>query len=336
MEREFKALGIAELNEGVIRCKNLGHFGGSNNRPLSDVSTFHLFSISKFITAILVMKLCQEKILELDAPVNQYLFDWKLRNSDGSMASEVTLRHLLLHISGIVDAEDCFWGYRRSTSCPKLDELLNGTTPYNNKAVQADFKQGEKFEYSDGGFCVIQKVIEGVTHQGFEEAANQSIFAPLGLESTFFATDENMQRYQKELELVEGYDENGKEMEDSYVICPDVAASGLWSTPKELLLIVNDLFRSMDSKGVILEKQYVDELMYFHSSDFPWVGIGHFFDEPNCVVSKGWGEDAQSMLWIDCNKRRAISVAGNRDAGKPQEETQIGALVLRFKENGKV
>lgn len=324
MNQEVQLIGIAELEDNQIKCKCVGQ--------LSENSVFHLCSISKFVTAIIVMKLCQNKVLALDEPANTYLTGWKLKQSDGQEASKVTLRHLLLHSSGIVDAEDRFYGYRRNMKCPSLLDLLNGVTPYNDKMVQTECAADEQFEYSDGGFCVIQKVIETVTNEPFDRVADKYIFTPLNLHDTFFATIENMLHYQNTRELVAGYDENGNAIEDSYVICPDIAAAGLWSTPKELLKIVQDLFDSMDGQGKILEKNHADELMKYQSNQFGWAGIGHFFEGADCVVSKGWGEDAQSMLWVDCSNRRAIAVVGNWNPGKPQEETQIGQIISEFKE----
>lgn len=333
MKQALQVIGIAELENAHIKCKGYGSLGWDNKKQVSEDSIFHLCSISKFITAIVVMKLCQDNVLTLDEPVNHYLTDWKLQQSDGREASRVTLRHLLLHSSGIVDAEDRFYGYRRTMKYPSLLDLLDGVTSYNDKKVQTEYAAEEQFEYSDGGFCVIQKVIETVTNEKFNEVTDKYIFAPLKLKNTFFATPENMLIYQNSKELVTGYDENGNPMEDRYVICPDMAAAGLWCSPKELLMIVQDLFDSMDGQGKILEKSYADELMKYQSNQFSWVGLGHFFEGPDSIVSKGWGEDAQSMLWIDCINRRAITVAGNWNPGKPQEETQIGQLVLEFKES---
>lgn len=330
-DNQFYGLGIAELENKKIKCISYGYANVAKNETISENSVFHFCSVSKFITAILVMKLVQENVLELEKPINDYLDDWKLLEETGQESSRVTLAHLLIHIGGVCDAENGFYGYRKNKRYPSLNDILNGNTEYNRRKTRIEYEPGDKFEYSDAGFCIIQKVIETVTHEKYEKLSQKYIVEPLNLKHTFWGTKEELLKQKEVLDLVTGYDEDKKPIEDSFVISPDTAASGLWSTPRELMQIIQELLRAIDGESDLLNRKSAEKLLYYKATRFPWVGIGHFFDDDSCIVSKGWGEDAQSILWLDIAKQKAIIVAGNCDPGKPQEETEIGEIVSNFR-----
>lgn len=81
--------------------------------PVDSNTVFPACSISKFFTAITVMKLQEQDILNIDEPVNSYLHQWKLLTVDGK-ESDATIRSILSHTSGIVDGEDSYIRYGTS------------------------------------------------------------------------------------------------------------------------------------------------------------------------------------------------------------------------------
>ncbi len=79
----LKYTGVADKENGVAVDRN---------------TVFPACSISKFITAITVMKLQEQELLNIDEPVNRYLHQWKLRTKDGE-ESDATIRSILNHTS---------------------------------------------------------------------------------------------------------------------------------------------------------------------------------------------------------------------------------------------
>ena len=79
-------------------------FGGvadkENSIPVDGCTVFPVCSISKFVTALIVMKLQEQDLLNIDEPVNRYLHQWKLLAPDGK-ESDATIRSILTHTSGI-------------------------------------------------------------------------------------------------------------------------------------------------------------------------------------------------------------------------------------------
>ena len=83
--------------------------------PVDGDTIFPACSISKFVTAICVMKLQERQAIDIDAPVNKYLHRWKLRNPEGS-ESTATIRALLCQTAGVMDGEDAFYGLRPASA----------------------------------------------------------------------------------------------------------------------------------------------------------------------------------------------------------------------------
>ena len=68
--------------------------------PVDSNTVFPACSISKFITAICIMKLHEQKLLDIDMPVNHFLRQWKLLTADGQ-ESDAAIRSILCHTAGI-------------------------------------------------------------------------------------------------------------------------------------------------------------------------------------------------------------------------------------------
>ena len=163
-ERETRAYGVTSLETGY---------------PVRTDTLFPIGSISKVYTAALVMTLVDDGTLDLDAPVVTYLPD--LRLADERARETISLRQLLTHQSGLYgDYYDDFGMgddalARCVASFPTLRQL---STP------------GELWAYCSSGFMLAGRIIEEVTGQPFETAMRQHIFAPLGLDRSFFFADE--------------------------------------------------------------------------------------------------------------------------------------------------
>ena len=290
-------------------------------------TVFPACSISKFITAICVLRLQEQNVIDIDKPVNDYLQRWKLRTLNES-ESTTTIRALLCHTSGIVDGEDGFYGHRRDDEEIRLIEILEGKTSYNNRPARVEQPQETMFEYSDSGFCVIQLLLEEVTGKKFEDIAANLIFDKLCLKNTFFGTRKNINYYEQNRTMATGYQGGGLPISGKYPICPDLAASGLWSTPKELLIIAKDFLASLNGEGRILSEQSVREMIR-PVEQFPWVGLGLFLYGEDTLVSKGWGENGQCMLKMNISTHEIGVVMANQDPQMPQEESGIECMVER-------
>ena len=295
--------------------------------PVDENTVFPACSISKFVTALCAMKAREQKLINIDAPANNYLSRWKLRTPDGG-ESDASVRSLLCHTAGIIDGEDAFYGLRRNDSTIGLTDILEGKTPYNNRPARTEKAPGTDFEYSDAGYCVLQLLIEDITQKPFDEFAGECFFKALDLKRTFFASPDNVAHFEKEYVLATGYDENGMPIPGKYPQVPDLAASGLWSTPKELLTLAREFYKAYNGKSSMLQESSVRE-MAKPAEKFPWIGLGVFMGGENEIVSRGWGENGQSMLKINYVTGDIAVAMTNQNPGVDQAESGLEALVNR-------
>ncbi|MEH7463373.1 serine hydrolase domain-containing protein [Bacillus thuringiensis] len=92
-------LSIAFIENGEVQMtKEFGVMKAGTNRSVNSNSIFNACSISKFLTAMLVLKLTEQGILYLDEDINNKLIFWKVTENEYTHNKKVTLRTLLIHI----------------------------------------------------------------------------------------------------------------------------------------------------------------------------------------------------------------------------------------------
>ena len=330
MERQitgrFPGIGCAWADAaGTEKEEYYGAADREKHIPVNEDTIFPACSISKFITAICVMKLQEQRIINTDMPVNHYLRQWKLLATDGS-DSEATIRSILCHTAGIVDGEDGFHGLRRGDPEVRLTDILEGRTTYNNHPARAEKPQGTAFEYSDAGYCVLQQMMQETLHEDFESIAQEIVFDPLKLQGTFFASPGNTARFENR--MATGYDDKGQPIPGRFPSVPDLAASGLWSTPKELLAIGKEFISALNGSSVFMLKKTAQE-MAKPVDRFPWTGLGLFIGGEDMLVSQGWSENGQCMMKMNRRSKEISVVMTNRDPGADQKESGVEWLTDR-------
>ena len=292
---------------------------------VDEKTVFPACSISKFITAICIMRLHEQTLIDIDMPVNRYLRQWKLLTADG-FESDADIRSILSHTAGILDGEDAFYGLRRSDPEISLMDILEGRTSYNNRPVRAEKPRGGAFEYSDAGYCVLQLLAQEVTHKPFEDMAREKLFEPLDLNSTFFASPGNTVCFEDR--MATGYDDSGLPIQGRFPRVPDLAASGLWSTPRELITIAKGFVKAFSGENSFLQPASARE-MAKPVKDFPWTGLGVFTGGEDRLVSRGWGENGQCIMKMNCHTGEISVVMTNRNPGVDQAESGVEWLADR-------
>ena len=310
---------------GNVTTECYGVADKESNIVVDENTIFPAYSISKFITAICVMKLQEQNMLDVDAPVNAYLHQWKLLAPEGG-ESDATIRALMCHTAGVMDGEDGFYGLRRNDPEISLMDILEGKNFYNNRPVRSEKTPGTAFEYSDAGYCVLQLLVQEVTNKTFEEAVQEIIFTPLDLRSTFFASAGDIAYFEKNKTMATGYDGAGQPIPGRFPAIPDLAASGLWCTPKELLSIAKEFVAAYHGESVFLQKESAKE-MAKPVDNFSWTGLGVFVNGQDVLMSQGWGECGQCMMKLNCSTGEIAVVMTNRNPEMDQAESGVEGLV---------
>ena len=177
---EMKRLGVPGVAIGIWHkgkeyAEGFGITSVEHPLPVTADTLFQTGSISKTFTGTMVMKLVEDGKVSLDAPVKRYIKDFRLKDKD--VTEKVTVRHLLTHMGGWVG--DYFNDFGNSDDA--LDKMVKDIA----KLPQVQ-PLGTIWSYNNTGFNVASHIIEIVTQKPYEQAAQEMLFDPLGLNMSFF------------------------------------------------------------------------------------------------------------------------------------------------------
>lgn len=194
------AVGVIQKNTLVTQF----YVGQSNIRyqvPINDKTVFDIASISKHMTAYIIMGLEAEGVLSRD----QTLFDFY--NDGPEWFKGVTLSHLLTHQSGIPDylndektaryffqkltdntteISNALWG-----GMIGKDFLLSEVVDYSKQLKGPTFTPGTSISYSNTGYVLLAAIIEQSSKNSFEQEVENRIFKPLKMNNSYVSTKDD-------------------------------------------------------------------------------------------------------------------------------------------------
>jgi CubicO group peptidase (beta-lactamase class C family) len=288
-EKGFNTGNILVYKNGEIVYQNADGLRTINTKdPLTLNSQFRLASVSKQFTGMSIMKLKEAGKLDYDQTVKSILPEFPYDN--------ITVRHLLHHISGLTDYERLLkenWKQEDSTKTYILgnDEIIKEFYKVN---PELDFETGEQWKYSNTGYLFLASIIEKVSGRHFRDFVNETIFKPLGMNNSVLYkyqidSDPNMPN------RVFGYEvslDQGDTVLNDYNIVNDVRGDGgIYST-------LEDLYKWNQAlvNNTIIPKSYLDEAWtsgVLNNGDSTDYGFGWFIqsksDDAKIVNhSGGW------------------------------------------------
>jgi len=247
----IQGLSIAVINDYRIEwAKGYGWADSSEHRLVTPQTLFQAASLSKSLHGVAVFKLVQEKKLDLNTDINQYLTSWQFPYDSITKNKIITIANLLCHTAGLTI--DGFPGYSKSDSLPSITQILDGKKPANTSAVRSKFEPGLKSAYSGGGYVISQLMVTDIVQEPYDEYMWKNVLKPMGMTNSFFTQPPPESKNQL---LATGYIE-GKEVKGKYYLYPEQAAAGLWSTPSDLCKYVIETQRSyIGETGKILSPE---------------------------------------------------------------------------------
>ena len=96
-----------------------------------------------------------------------------MRNADGSVNTDVTLKQLLSHQGGV--SVQSFAGYAVGTTLPSAHQILEGSAPANSAPIRVIHEPGIEYRYSGGGYQVTQQLIEEISGQSFARYMQENV-----------------------------------------------------------------------------------------------------------------------------------------------------------------
>ena len=167
------AVSVFNDNKPVF-SKTFGLANVQKNEPLTKKSIMYACSFAKNVFAYIAMQLVEEKKLDLDKPLVEYLdrplVDIKINGfkrgyhdlKDDARLKKITARMCLTHSTGFPN-----WRW--------LEE---------DKKLKIKFEPGTRYSYSGEGLFLLQFIIEQITGKGLETLSQERVFKPFGMTNT--------------------------------------------------------------------------------------------------------------------------------------------------------
>jgi len=321
--------GIVSLiarNGKIVQWKAYGMADNQAGRMLKRDDIFRIASQSKAITATAVMMLWEEGKFQLDDPISKYIPEFKnpqvlksFKQEDSTYTtepakSEITIRNLLTHTSGIgygmIDSNEQMRMIYGKAGITDAFTTKNITIADNEKKLAKlplHHNPGEKFTYSEG-LDVLGYFIEVVSGMPFDVYLKTRIFDPLGMNDTrFYQPQEKAAR----LVAIQQKGSNGQwEKYPTTFYDPDYpikgaktffsGGGGLTSTAKDYAIFLQMYLNGGEYNGVrLLSRTTIEAIM------------GNQF-------GKVWGEESESFYGLAFS---VVTHKGEEKGGKGSEGT---------------
>jgi len=175
------------IEDGEVRGEHFASVG----EPVDGDTLFQVGSLSKWVSALGVMTLVEAGALDLDEPISTYLTRWQLPESEFDNEG-VTVRRLLSHTAGLTDGLG-YAGFSPDVEIQSLEQSLThaaDASPGADGRVRVGQTPGAGFEYSGGGYALLQLLVEEATGETFAAYMQRAVFQPFGMQRTTFAYPE--------------------------------------------------------------------------------------------------------------------------------------------------
>ncbi len=307
-KKKVPGMAMAVFNEGKEIFKQ--GYGLSNigiHEKVTSKTGFNIGSISKLFTAVGIMILVEEGKIDLDAPAETYLTRWQLPKTKYDN-QKVTIRGLLNHTAGI--SVHGYPGFIVQKQLPSLEASLDGENgPVRaNEKVEIIIEPNTKFQYSGGGYTILQLIIEEVSQMPFHKFMKKKVFRPLKMRNTSFNLSPKLLN-----KSAIPYDDNEKRLPFEYFTAQ--GAAGLHITLNDFILFANEIL----NKHSILSSQSIDLMTTptkvskgNYGLGFSILKFGPLTFKGHSGSNTGW----QSAFFIDFKNKSGLIMMTNGDEGK--------------------
>ena len=265
LEENNKFMGSVAVSKNgeIIYTKSIGLADIENDIKATEKSKYRIGSVSKSFTAVLALKAVEENKLDL----NQTIIKWFPTINN---AKNITVKHLLIHRSGIHNFTD------------DKDYLTWNTIPKTEKEMVeiiakggSDFKPGSKAAYSNSNYVLLTYIIEKAFSKSYSDLLIEYIVEPLGLANTYVFGKTNSNNNEcKSYKFMEAWK---VENETDFTI--PLGAGAIISTPIDLTKFADALFEGnlLKPKSLEIMKSVKDGygIGLFQIPFYKSIGYGH-------------------------------------------------------------
>ncbi|MDM7861263.1 serine hydrolase domain-containing protein [Alteromonas sp. ASW11-36] len=316
----------------------VGSVGLARVEPLEEATAttqYRIGSVSKALTAVAMMRMVEEGLLDLDVPIQTYLPDYPQHDAD------ITLRQLASHMSGI---RHYGFDIRRfpPTDSVSNEHYVDAIAALEQfKGDDLLFTPGQGFNYSTHGYTLLSAVMQAAGGKRFEALVADLVTQPLGTTST--QAESELQS----TKLLAGFYSSdgglyGETPEQN--LSNKVAGGGFVSTPMDLVKLGRALLSEQLLKPESFTEMTTVQPMYDGSENQQGYALGwrhyetrHILDEDNQVDvihhgGRSFGADTFLLLVPEYNIAVAITTNGQSEESRGEIQMlayELAGMVIR-------
>nr|WP_316638938.1 serine hydrolase domain-containing protein [uncultured Roseateles sp.] len=293
-----------------------GHSNLEKSRTVQPGDVFEIGSQSKTVTAMTLVLLARDGLLNLDDPVSRHL--------DLPIDRRITVRHLLMNASGLGEYTYGIFGARFD---PRIKLTPHQLLAFALSQGQV-FEPGAHFDYCNTGWLIAAMLIEAITGKRYSDVTHERIAKPLGLKASGFGgmipTGERMHCYWTLEAEPEPVDMSGQ------IGWAFGAGDGLCNAD-DILAIYSSLVRRDSPLGITLNDLASETLKppanpYFALSAGTEYGLG--LERRSWAGSEVWGHPGstgacRTSTWIDVARRVAITTVATTHISRSDKGEEL-------------
>lgn len=304
---------LVAKNGQIIYEKYDGYADKENNILNSPETPLHIASVTKVLTAAVILKLIDAKKIDLDQKIATIF--------DGFPYPNVTIRTLLNHRSGMKKYnyfcdDKAIWGRDKILTNKDLLNIIK------TKNIALETKTDTRFSYNNTNYALLALVIEKVTKMKYAEAMKKIVFDPLEMKNTF-VFDENTPKEKGTPSYKYNYVKYPFDFLDAVY-----GDKNIYSTPRDLLKF--DLARNAPN---FISKKLLDQVYKGYSYESKGeknYGLGIRMREwktgQKLFYHNGWWH-GNTASYINLKKENAVIIAlSNKFTSKTFQMKRLSVL----------
>ncbi len=295
-------------NGNPVYTRNVGYADVEHKIESDSNTRYHIGSISKMFTAVLIYQLVEEGKLHMDTCLSQFF-------PEVTNSQRIHISHLLQHRSGLVN-------FTNDSSYLHYMELPHTRRQLLDRFAQSPsaFEPDTKAAYSNTNYILLSMIIEKICDSSYDEVLQQRICKPLGLRNTRVATIINTQDHE-----AQSYDFRSDRWVTStqtHMSVP-LGAGAIESTPQDLCRFIEQLFA-----GKLIQDSTLQRMITIR--DHYGSGILQFpYNERKAYGHNGGIDGFQGMLIYLPETSLAMAITGNA-WNYPMNSVAIAAMNIYF------
>lgn len=228
-------------DQEIILANGYGYRDKESGLKVTPNTLFAIASCTKAFTAMAAEQLADEGMLDLDAPIKNYMPHFRMYDSFAT--ERITIRDMLCHRSGL-PRHDAIW-YNSELTREEIIERLEYLEP------NQDFRA--KGQYQNIMYMVAGYLVGKLAGYSWEQRVQERIFAPLHMKSSCFSVDEMQLRDDYALAYI---DKNGETQQIPFRNMDSIGPAG--SINSNIIDMANWIMLHLN-RGMLDGKQIVSE-----------------------------------------------------------------------------